>query len=118
MHAKLNVNAKCGNGRTALYMASYRGDCDVVRELMKHDNLDVNVATLPSSGPRLLGNHLDVVGELLQHDKLDINAKNLAGSTALDIARNCEMFDIMNCLEGHIKCISNRQWVRSTAEAI
>ena len=101
-----------------LYMASDRGHCDVVRELMKHDTLDVNVATLPSSGPRLLGNHLDVVGELLQHDKLDIDAKFTAGSTALEIARNCEMIDIASCLEGHIKCVSNRQLVRTATGAI
>ena len=47
-----------------------------------------------------------------------INDGNKNISTALEIARNCEMFDIASCLEGHIKCVSNRQWVRTATGAI
>ncbi|KAI2513049.1 hypothetical protein MHU86_1340 [Fragilaria crotonensis] len=79
-------------------MASYEGHWDVVLELLKHENVDVNATGICGYTALMwatLGGRMDVVSELLQHDKLDINARNMAGSTALDIARNFEMIDAL-----------------------
>ena len=46
-----------------------------------------------------LKGRLDVVSALLKHDNVHVNLKNIAGSTALDVARNCEWTDIVSLLE-------------------
>ena len=40
---------------------------------------------------------------LLKHDNADTNLKNKAGSTALDIARTCEMYEIAEYLKEYAK---------------
>lgn len=44
---------------------------------------------------------MDVVRDILNHKKVDVHHKNKAGSTVLDIARKCELFDIASYLERH-----------------
>ena len=44
---------------------------------------------------------LDVVSALLNHKDVDSNLKNIAGSTALDVARKCEAHGIARLLEEH-----------------
>jgi ankyrin repeat protein len=84
-------------------MASRGSQWDVVEALICED-VDVNVR-----GPlgctalfwATLSGRLDVVSMLLDLNAVDANVKNNAGSTALDIARNCQMVDIAKCLEKH-----------------
>ena len=87
-----------------LYMASRGGQWDVV-EVLFCEGVVVNVR-----GPlgctalfwATLSGRLDVVSMLLDHfNAVNVNVKNNAGSTALDIARNCQMLDIAKCLEKH-----------------
>jgi hypothetical protein len=97
----------------SIYLASYRGNWDTVREFLTHDRVDLNARGKCGYSALMwatIGARLDVVRDLLQHDKLDVHAKNIAGSTALDIARNCEVLDVVKCLDGHIKSEFYRQW--------
>ena len=57
-----------------------------------------------------LRGRLDVVCELLDDDNVDVSVRNKAGSTALDIARKCELFEIASCLEEHSKVCQRREW--------
>ena len=85
---------------------------DVVRELIAHENVDLNVrgrfgytvltwATLKCE--------LQVVSTLLKHDTLDTNLKNIAGSTALDIAHNCGHVGIATLLRDTDKAITTKR---------
>ena len=68
IRGNLNVNAKC---RSALYMASCKGHGDVVLELLKDDQVDVNATGKCCYTVlvwALLVGRLDVVRELLQND--------------------------------------------------
>ncbi|KAI2500212.1 hypothetical protein MHU86_14287 [Fragilaria crotonensis] len=64
------------DGLTALTLTCKQGNIKVLRELLKHDSVDVNCPD--GNGDTALGiaivwNNLDVVRELLQHDKVDVN---------------------------------------------
>ena len=42
-----------------------------------------------------------MVSAILNHDNVDANIKNIAGSSALDVARNCGRVEIASLLEQH-----------------
>ena len=50
----------------------------------------------------------DIVSELLAFPMVDVQAKNKAGSTALDIARELQMLEIVRLLEARTKFDSRR----------
>ena len=56
---------------------------------------------LPHRDIRVLSGKVDVVSMLLTFETIDVNMRNKAGSTALDLARHCQMLDIAKCLEAH-----------------
>ncbi|KAI2490607.1 serine/threonine kinase [Fragilaria crotonensis] len=82
-----NVNAQDSYGATALYIASQNGHLEVVRELLQHDNVDVNLQCTDDGATALYmasqQGHLEVVRELLQHDNVDVNLQCTSGATAL-----------------------------------
>ena len=43
----------------------------------------------------------DIVSMMLKLDRVDTTLKNKSGSTALDIARKCDMVDVIRFLEDH-----------------
>ncbi|KAI2502335.1 hypothetical protein MHU86_12139 [Fragilaria crotonensis] len=103
----MDVNIRDRKGRSAFYLATVIEDrWDVVRELLKRGELDVNVQG-PHGNTALiwacLRGRLDLVGALSEDDRVDVSVRNKAGSTALDIARKCELFEIANCLEEFTK---------------
>jgi ankyrin repeat protein len=57
-----------------------------------------------------LADRLDVVCEMLKDDRVDTGVRNKAGSTALDIARKCKLFEIARCLEKHSKVCLRHEW--------
>jgi ankyrin repeat protein len=76
---------------------------------LKHESVDVGVTGAHGNPPLILATlqgQLDVVCDLLAHPTVNVNAKNKAGSTALDIARNCEMHQIANLLEARVNALS------------
>ncbi|KAI2497246.1 hypothetical protein MHU86_17253 [Fragilaria crotonensis] len=72
-----NVNAQDSYGATALYIASQNGHLEVVRELLQHDNVDVNLQCTDDGATALImasqNGHLEVVRALLQHSNVDVN---------------------------------------------
>lgn len=66
-------------GETPLHRAAFHGRFELVRELLKQDNVNVNA--IDNDGSRVLivavlEGHLEVVIELLKHDKLDVNGED------------------------------------------
>ncbi|KAI2507543.1 hypothetical protein MHU86_6836 [Fragilaria crotonensis] len=121
---KADVNVKDLKGCTALYLASQKGQWDVVAEIMEHKEVDMNV-----QGPlgyttlmwASLKGRLDIVTMILKFDNANANLKNIAGSTALDIALACDMFEVARFLEEHNKmkiccCHKERRDRRQTNE--
>ena len=95
------MNAKATNGATALYVAIEGGRLEVVRELLKNINVDVNVQHNDGTTALYIATqkgHLEVVRELLQHDNVYVNIKCNAGATALDAALKFERDDILQYL--------------------
>ena len=100
-HESVDVNFAVECGYTPLTLASRMEHWDVVWELIKHDKVDLNVQC--KRGYTLLmwaslKGKIDVVSELLKRGNLDPDLKNIAGLTALDVARNCELTDIREFL--------------------
>ncbi|KAI2492082.1 hypothetical protein MHU86_22479 [Fragilaria crotonensis] len=96
----------------ALHWASYEGRWDVVRFILKLDKFDVNFQGLHGNTSLIwatLRNNLSMVRDLLNHGA-DVNATNKAGSTALDIARKCELLEIATCLDIHSK--ARNHWMK------
>jgi ankyrin repeat protein len=119
-----------GNG-TALVVASCNGHLEVVRKLLKHENVNANAKDKRGFTAFLWAGykgHWEVVREFLKYGHVDVNVKgplgntvifwatlcqqldvvvdvtilNDAGSTVLDIACKCELLDIARLLEEHV----------------
>ena len=73
---------------------------------LKHEGLDVNAIGGAHGNTALmwacLRGQAEIVSELLALPMVDVHSKNKAGSTALNIARGLEMFEITRLLEEHI----------------
>jgi serine/threonine-protein phosphatase 6 regulatory ankyrin repeat subunit B len=61
--------------KTALTISSQNGHTDIVIELLKHDEVDVNLYAFDETALRLASRngHTDIVVQLLQHNDLDVN---------------------------------------------
>ena len=100
-----NVNAQSKHfGYTALNYASEKGNLDVVRALLYHEGIDVNIqddngetALISAS----LNGHLDPVRALLNHDEIDVNIKNDDDRTALICASENGHFGVVHALLDH-----------------
>lgn len=106
-HAAVDVNAEDDTpGRTALYWAVRNNHGNTVVELLKHEEVDVNVKGALGNTVLMwacLWHHTEFVLELLKHPHVDVLAMNVAGSTALDIAHKLELVEIVKCLEKSMK---------------
>lgn len=101
-----NVNAMDSESRTALIMASFLGHLDVVRELLKHDEVEANVLSeegITALMGACLTGHLDIVRELLKHDKVDANVCAAHGPPALMMASLKGHMDVLRELLKHDK---------------
>ena len=105
-HGGVEVNAKDNQGRSAFFWVSYRGSPCAIRMFLKHEGLDVNAIGGAHGNTALmwacLRGQTDIVSKLLALPMVDVHSKNKAGSTALDIARGLEIFDIVKLFEHHI----------------
>ena len=103
----VDVNSKDEEGLTAFYWASYEGFWDVVIELLTHEGVvDPDVKGAHGNTALIwacLKGQVDVVRTLLECDKVNAHQRNEAGSTAHDIARICNMFEIACCIEEHAR---------------
>jgi ankyrin repeat protein len=71
---------------TPLIFASYNGDLETVRELMRNEKLDVNLHDSYKCTALFYAsvkNHLEVVQELLKHHKIDADFRNNFGERPL-----------------------------------
>ena len=74
-------------GQTALYFAAHNGHVDVVRELLRHEDIIVDsgdegcLTALHGAGAR---GHIDVVRELLAHNNTIVNSWYNCGLTPLE----------------------------------
>jgi|GEM_PF-1591503 len=86
----VDVNAGDKSGKTALIIASEKGNFEIVKALLAVKNIDVN-ATIKISGTSALMvactyGHLNVVKALLAVKEIHVNAANPLGVTALMLA--------------------------------
>lgn len=51
---------------------------------------------------------LDIVVMMLERNNVHTAVKNKAGLTALDVARNCGMMEVAQCLEEHTRAEMRR----------
>jgi ankyrin repeat protein len=114
LQAGANVNAKDSNGDTALHCASVYGRVEVVRELLQHNKVDVNLRRIYDGSTVLLiasqNGHLEIVRELLQNNKVDVNRqRTYDGATALCIASENGHVDVVRQLLQHDKVDVNLQ---------
>jgi ankyrin repeat protein len=94
-----DVNAKGGNGYTALILASFYGHIDIVR-LLIDAGADVNASSNTGSTALMLASdcgYLDIV-RLLIDAGADVNTSNKYGWTALMWASDCGYLDIVELL--------------------
>ena len=78
-----------GYGNSAIHIASMSGHLGVVLVLLKHGNVDVNMANNKGETAlhiALMSGHLGLVQALLKHSKIDVNLANDKGETAFHIA--------------------------------
>lgn len=93
LQAGANVNAGNGARWTALMLAASLGYPDVVSQLLQA-GADVNAQCDGEWTALILAaryGYLEIVTKLLQFPKTDVNLKNANGQTALDVAANDEI---------------------------
>jgi ankyrin repeat protein len=88
-----------------LHMAIRKGDYDVVRCLLGHENIDVNLPTWfsgksPLSVAAELG-QTNAVKLLLEHKNIDVNLHDKLGRTPLQISRKKAFGEVIDLLLAH-----------------
>jgi ankyrin repeat protein len=85
-----NINIVDGaTGETALTAASVQGHLEIVSELLKDRNLNVNLKNGSGNTSLIVATEKglpDIVLELLKHGSIDVNIRNAMNQTALLIA--------------------------------
>jgi ankyrin repeat protein len=84
--------------QSKLFWASANGRLELVRSLLKHDRLEVNVRTNQGRTSLILASekgHWDVIRELLGLQQIDVNAQDNDGHTSLMLASGV----------GHVKVV-------------
>ena len=93
------MNDKACHGRTSVIVASEHGQLQVVRDLLKHESVDMNAKDDDDGLTALyfasFKGYFKVVRELLKHETVEVNARNDDGRTALITASD----------EGHSKVV-------------
>ena len=96
----LNVNQTNQSNKTCLNIASELGHFDVVKLLLNHKNIQINLAA-PDAGegaPIITAaenGHVEIVELLLKHPSIDVNQVKIQGKrSALIVA----------CIQGHVDC--------------
>ena len=104
----LNVNTKDGLGSTALhYAVMMAGDfylLRVVRALVKHKDLKINVRDVQGRTPLHLAaelGHADIVKILLTHPDIDVNSRDSRGYTAAFYAAEAGHTEIADLIRSH-----------------
>ena len=99
---KINLNEKDSYGDTALIIAAYRGHVDILKVLLGHRDIDINIKHRCHGDTALIlaayHGHKDIVKALLGHRGINVNIKNEDGDTALIIAVNRGHKDIVKAL--------------------
>ena len=92
------------NRDTALILASYFGITEIVKLLLEHKDIDVDIqdshgwtALICATNER----NTEIVKLLLEHKDIDINIQNYNGKTALMIAFRKGHTEIVKLLENH-----------------
>jgi ankyrin repeat protein len=98
----VEVNARAENGATALVVASLAGYDDVVRELLRHSEVNVNIFTFEDGATALhhasAKNQKKIVEMLLEKNELLVNATMNNGATALHLASNAGHAEVVCAL--------------------
>ena len=109
IRAGANLNTQQYLGFTALFMARYKGHLEIVRELLKHNKVDVNLPIIHGATALCIASgmgHLEIVRELLQHNKVDVNVPKKDGVTALFIASQMAIW------KSSASCSGTTRWMR------
>jgi ankyrin repeat protein len=83
-------NVQTSYGDTALMKASYMGYTEIVKELLKHPDINPNIADIDGY-TALMGacekNNITIIDELLKHRRTSVDIMNLRYKRAWDIAK-------------------------------
>ena len=98
-----NISHSDADGRTPLYLASWKGFPQVVQLILYDPYVDVNKGKKDSGTTALwISSHngdMDIVGLLLNHSKIEVNkGRSSDGSSALYAAVQSRQFDIVKLL--------------------
>jgi hypothetical protein len=97
LRAGANVNAKDGNGNTALLCASAND---------QNNKVDVNLQRQDGATVLYVASQLgrvEVDRKLLDHSKIDVNVRCKDGSAALDVAKYNKQYGVVNVFQQHQK---------------
>ena len=92
------------SGATPLWIASYRGNVEVVRSLLKDPRADPNIPSdRMGSTALMVAFDLTVVNTLLNCPKVDIDHEDKRGDTALDRALRMGDTDVQRAIESRFE---------------
>lgn len=110
MGSEINVGE---NGVTPLHMATQLGRVEMVKLLLSHPTIDINVVDENGDAPVHVAtqqNHKSVLELLLDDPRLDFERQNLDGLTALDLGSSIGVSkDILTLLKGAVADIERRK---------
>ena len=100
----IEINGIDEHGRTPLSYAAQNGDSDVVKSLLQHEAIKVNIPDRSNHSPpihyAILEGYDEVVRLLLNHKDTEINIVDHSGQTPLHIAARCGHWKIAALLLG------------------
>ena len=101
-HEEIDVNQLSLGGSTPLFVACQQGHSECVRLLLARKEIDVNYPTIelitPLFSASSKGRSTEVVRLLIQHADIDLNQTDGWGTTALDVAKLQNHYEIVRLL--------------------
>mmetsp|Transcript_25180 Transcript_25180/g.42156 ORF Transcript_25180/g.42156 Transcript_25180/m.42156 type:complete len:345 (+) Transcript_25180:368-1402(+) len=98
------VNATNEIGATPLYIAASKGDFQMVKMLVTHPDIDVNIAMQDGATPLYIAacrGDVDVVRQLMTHPEVDVNAATQMGFTPVYFAAQEGHWEVVEQLMEH-----------------
>lgn len=78
-----NINIYCGCGQTPLILACKSNNIDIVRQLLKRDNILVNLQDLSGKSALMCCKDIKIFKELLSRPEILVNLQDSLGQTIL-----------------------------------
>jgi len=89
------INYQNDAGETPLHYAAMNNDLNLMKLLLSHPNINVNIKNKSCQTPIFFVRSKEALQLLLKHPFVDINTKNLDGNTLLHVTDNKNMIKIL-----------------------